>query len=370
MEKGFIGNNRIMSFDLLKLFAIFLVIWGHVVQWLLSSESSVNSVYRVLNSFHVALFMMISGYFAASSMKLTVVGFVIKKFKQLIYPCFVWGLLTLIIIYLLAFVDNKIVLSDYGIIQFFVDLYWYSDFWFLKSCFICYCLLFAGSHLRLRNRYWIILTLIISQLVPPFQVPFMYPCFVVGFVMKGSHSFRMMIRRNSFLIIGCFLFMLLFWDKTAWCHSRGLSVDLFRSGLLNILDVFFYRLYRLLIGIFGALAFCSLAINISNEKIQHSYVCKISCWGGYTLEIYILQAMILERFLSHIIRFDYMNIFLFNYVVSPIIAAIMSFVCILFIWLLIKSRSMMIFLFGREIIRLSQDSYSCTTLHDKAPQPQ
>lgn len=369
MEKGFIGNNRIMSFDLLKLFAIFLVIWGHVVQWFLSSESSVNSVYRVLNSFHVALFMMISGYFAASSMKLTVVGFVIKKFKQLIYPCFVWGLLTLIIVYLLAFVDNKIVLSDYDIIQFFVDLYWYSDFWFLKSCFICYCLLFVGSHLRLRKRYWIILTLIISQLVPPFQVSFMYPCFVIGFVIKESHPFRMVIQRNSFLIFVCFLLMLLFWNKTAWCHSHGLPEDFFRSGLLSILDVFFYRLYRLLIGIFGAFAFCSLAINISNDKIQQSNVCKISYWGGYTLEIYILQAIIIERFLSHYIKFDYMNIFLFNYVVSPIIAIIISFVCIMFIWLLIKSRSMMIFLFGREITHLPQGSCSCTTLHDKAPQP-
>ena len=370
MKKGIIDNNRIMSFDLLKLFAIFLVIWGHVIQWFLSSESGDNSVYRVLNSFHVALFMMISGYFAASSMKLTVVGFVIKKFKQLIYPCFVWGLLTLIIVYLLAFVENKIVLSDYGIIQFFVDLYWYSDFWFLKSCFICYCLLFVGSHLRLRNRYWMILTLITSQLIVPFFVSFMYPCFVIGFVIKGCHFFRMMIQRNSFLLFGCFLFMLLFWNKTAWCHSHGLSVDLFRSGLLNIWDVLFYRLYRLLIGVSGALAFCSLAINVSNEKIQHSYVCKICCWGGYTLEIYIIQAIILERLLSHYIRFDYMNIFLFNYVVSPFFAVIISFVCIMFIWLLIKSRSMMKFLFGREVTHLPQGSHSCTTLHDKAPQPQ
>ena len=182
------NRSRIKSFDLLKLFAIYLVIWGHCVMWFLSSESSENVVYRVVYSFHVSLFMMISGFFAVSSTKLVPMKFLIKKFKQLIYPCFVWGFLYLIFFYLTSL--NQKGFFDFNIKHFLEDLYWFSDFWFLKSCFICYCLLYAGSHMGLKTTYWIILTLLFSQFISPFLFSFMYPCFILGYLIKESMTFN------------------------------------------------------------------------------------------------------------------------------------------------------------------------------------
>lgn len=72
-------KQRLLSFDLMKLFAIFFVIWGHCILWFLSSDSSENVISRVLNSFHVSLFMMISGFFSASSMQLKMFDFFVKK---------------------------------------------------------------------------------------------------------------------------------------------------------------------------------------------------------------------------------------------------------------------------------------------------
>lgn len=340
-----VNKIRIKSFDLLKIFAIYLVIWGHCVMWFLSSESSENMVFRVVNSFHVSLFMMISGYFAISSTRLVPMKFLIKKLKQLIYPCFVWGLLYLIFFYFISLYQNGF--FDFNIKQLLEDLYWFSDFWFLKSCFVCYCLLYTGSHLGLKTTYWILLTLLVSQFISSFFVSFMYPCFILGYLIKESQSLRIIIKRHTFLICFCFFVMLLFWNKVAWDNSHGISIDILHSGFLNILSIAFFRLYRLIIGIIGALSFFALAIHIPNNKIHSNLLCNVVYWGGYTLEIYILQCLILERILSHYINYDDMNIYMFNIVISPILSLLILILCILIIRFILKSNKLMTILFGR-----------------------
>lgn len=349
MEEVVSKKHRIMSFDLLKLFAMYLVIWGHCIMWLLSSESSDNMVFRILNAFHVSLFMMISGYFAVSSIKLPPIKFFNKKFRQLIYPCFVWGLLILLFVYYLLYRNSSCLddINGFSIKQLLVDLYWYSDFWFLKSCFICYCLLYLGSHLGLKTIYWILLTLLVSQFISPFFVSFMYPSFILGYVMKEFQSYRLFIKQKALLIFSIFIFMLFFWDKAAWENSHGISLEVFYSGFPNILSVAFSRLYRLVLGIFGALSFFSLAMYIPNERMQSKFLCRVVYWGGYTLEIYILQSVILEKTISHYFKFDDMNIQLFNYFVSPLIAVVILLACIIIVRLLLKSNSLMTILFGR-----------------------
>lgn len=52
-------SKRQLSFDALKLITIFLVIWGHCVQHLLSSDYYEDTVYVVIYSFHMPLFFFI-----------------------------------------------------------------------------------------------------------------------------------------------------------------------------------------------------------------------------------------------------------------------------------------------------------------------
>lgn len=73
------GAYRLLSFDYLKFFAIFLVVWGHCIEQLCSADSIEDSAYRFIYSFHMPLFMMISGYFSVSSLNLSVKSFVKKN---------------------------------------------------------------------------------------------------------------------------------------------------------------------------------------------------------------------------------------------------------------------------------------------------
>lgn len=63
------GRMRMQSMDLLKFLAIFLVLWGHAEQYLLSCDYAERAVYRHIYSFHMPLFMMISGFFFAMTIK-------------------------------------------------------------------------------------------------------------------------------------------------------------------------------------------------------------------------------------------------------------------------------------------------------------
>lgn len=64
MEK----QARIKYWDLLKGIAIFLVVWGHTIQY--GGSGSIffdNKAFIFIYSFHMPLFLLISGYFLAKS---------------------------------------------------------------------------------------------------------------------------------------------------------------------------------------------------------------------------------------------------------------------------------------------------------------
>lgn len=57
-------GRRIVAFDIIKLIAIYLVIVGHCTQHLLSSFEYEEPVYLFIYSFHMPLFMFLSGFFS------------------------------------------------------------------------------------------------------------------------------------------------------------------------------------------------------------------------------------------------------------------------------------------------------------------
>ena len=59
-------NERLLFADLLKVLAIYLVLWGHCVQQFFTTSPLENDVYVYIYSFHMPLFMVLSGYFSIS----------------------------------------------------------------------------------------------------------------------------------------------------------------------------------------------------------------------------------------------------------------------------------------------------------------
>lgn len=79
--------------DQLKGFSIFLVVYGHCIQYLgLSGTFWNNRIFQIIYSFHMSLFMMISGYlFYPFAKKYGFRKGIARKVKTILCPCLVWG---------------------------------------------------------------------------------------------------------------------------------------------------------------------------------------------------------------------------------------------------------------------------------------
>lgn len=88
------GNNRKIYLDILKAIAIILVISGHVVQQF-DSQYNINPIFIFIYSFHMPLFMLISGYLSFNKIDQIcnisgVFNLILNRFFQLIIPFIVW----------------------------------------------------------------------------------------------------------------------------------------------------------------------------------------------------------------------------------------------------------------------------------------
>ena len=331
-------RTRLPYFDVLKLFAIFLVLWGHCIQYFLSSQYSDEPVYRYIYSFHMPLFMMISGYFSASSMKLRFTELITKKSRQLLLPCVSWAIIFTIIA---STRTNSLSINT------FTSSLIYG-FWFLKSCFICYIIAYCGYNCKLRKPIWIVITLFISQLIPYYQVPLMFPAFLIGLELKSSAKFTRTIQHFYFIPIVLFIVLLCFWDETFW-QKPSLRTALTNMDIYSIAEFSYKHLYRIIIGITGGLTFIVLFQKTFGLNIKSKLLQTCSSWGQYTLGIYILQSFILETFLARYLNFDNLNFFLFNFIVSPLISVIILIICVYIIKLIYKSRIGAFLLFGKPL---------------------
>lgn len=89
--------TRIKYIDYIRSFAIMLVVMGHVIQYILHPESYMtNSIWQFIYSFHMPLFMVLSGYTIGilNNKNASIFSIIRKRAQQLLVPFFIWALLT------------------------------------------------------------------------------------------------------------------------------------------------------------------------------------------------------------------------------------------------------------------------------------
>ncbi|WP_298073482.1 acyltransferase family protein [uncultured Bacteroides sp.] len=306
---------RIKWLDALKLFAIFLVLWGHAVQHLLSSEYWDEPVYRIIYSFHMPLFMTISGFFGAklSSIPFTIVLF--RKFRQLLLPAISFGLIYCIIVTCAGNLGG-------GGIWFFIH-----SFWFLKSLFLCSITYCIASKVPKYTLFAVVLSLIVSQVIPFCAFDRMYPCFIFGVALyKYFDYFQKNIRVMLAVSASIFIVMLVKFDAS---FLKGFNSDAIKSfDLMEIGRYLYVRYYRILMGFAGSMTFIALFYSLSrwipNSKLGDT-LCK---YGKYTLGIYILQTFFLEMILRDNLSCDGLSFCIFNFIVAPLISSCVLIICL------------------------------------------
>ena len=114
-------------------------------------------------------------------------------------------------------------------------------------------------------------------------------------------------------------------------------------------------IYRMITGISGSIFFLALFNKIyykGNAIFKY-----LAGYRKYTLEIYILQAVvirvvktIIETVLIQVIDFPNINMWLYSLIITPVIAAFVFVFCIIIIKIIQKSRIGNLILFGIKIM--------------------
>lgn len=333
-------QSRNITFDIIKFFAIFCVVWGHCIQHLLSSEYWEEPIYRYLYSFHMPLFMMVAGFFAANINKnKTFWSSLTTKFRQLIIPL----LSSCVIICILDIYANQ---GGY-----FYHLY--KSLWFLKSLFLCNVLYLAATTIvdsSMNKRILLILlSLILSNYIRVFLIPQMYPCFIVGVLLRFNYDYFKRNTKIINIISGMlFLILLLFWDERFWSQpGTGLISKIW--GEDYVVSPYIITLIRYSVGVLGSIFFISLFHILSSSFERSSIGLFISYCGQFTLGIYIFQTFILEIVLANLLKFDSFNWMITNFIVFPILSIVIILSIIWIVRYIGRNKYISFLLLGKSI---------------------
>lgn len=328
-------SERIISLDVLKCFAIFLVCWAHGIQHLTTADCVENPLYRWIYSFHMPLFMMVSGYFSVKSMKSSFWPFVGKKLKQIALPGFMWPWIYMLIG--VAAWGGSIHLLNKNFTE-------YIPFWFLWSLLICNLLAYIGG----KFKYGRIVTLVISQGIQFANVIYMYPAFVLGQIVAENKDIVKSNLKKILLISALVYFVsLLFWSANDWHLFSQVQERISSDGYVSA-GLFYVgkTVYKLLVNLSGALFFFSL-FTMAEPIWKNGVVRFLGFIGKYTLIIYILQSFIIEMQLPKYLNLDCLSWPNFNLVVTPAISIGVVLFSVAVAALVDKNRYTRLLLLGR-----------------------
>lgn len=317
-----IMGKRVLYIDILKLFTIFLVLWGHAIMHF-QPDYEQSVIFQVIYAFHMPLFMMLSGYFAQSSMTLDFKTFFPKKIRQLLLPCLSWGIICWLFI-TSGLIEGRFHLEWKGLFTGWLGLI--DNFWFLKSCFICYTLSWLCWQCGKYKLYAMGTVWMLCTLQGRFHLAMMFPSFLLGMALRHNASIEEKLTQYRYW--GYIIFLTLF--------------------IIGVVFPF-VRIYpfKLALGALGAIT-CFMFFKMTIGKYKPTPMLeKLAEMGGATLGIYVIQAILLEVIMPHYVSFKDMPMSIIV-VLMLVISLVMLTICVVIINLLNRSNLLGFLMFGRE----------------------
>lgn len=315
--------NRIMAWDFLKCVAMILVIWGHLVQYISGHNYYDNPLYCWIYSFHMPLFMAISGLFATSGFyKNSFTSYFISKTKFILLPTLIWCAIDYL-------VSLPMIGGPFQFTRFLHAIV--HDLWFLKALFIN-CILGYIAFRVFKNRlYGIIFTLILSTLIITYSVNVMYICFLFGIYIR--HNLEK-IKRNLHLILiisGSVFFvssLLVSFIPDLWIvRTSSITIAINKFDLGSIFKILGSRYLTMIIGLVGSLFFIITSYDYFLKNHLPIWTKEIAKVGKYTFGIYTIQFCIVETILPLYIELPQMSSSAFwfvNLLIFPAISIVLT----------------------------------------------
>lgn len=342
-------KKRSPYLDIIKAILILLVIIGHSIQYGSGStylEKQLffnNYLFKFIYSFHMPLFIMISGYLSYNSLnKNSLKETFISKFKSLIIPLFFWSII--------PFIINLEFYSIIESLKLFIAVF-STNLWFLWSLFYINILVKLINKYFKDNIFIYILSFLITFILPNTFVikyfniqfslySFLYFYFLIGYFYK---KYNLEDKLNKLfniktLIINTIIFILLLipFSTNDYIYISGINI-------IGNYKQLFIDLYRYLLGLLGSIELL-LLIKLLLPKIKDNLKDKLLYLGKNTLGIYIISSII-HPYLLPIITKGLANI---NYLFIFIESIIILIISIIIIELIKKNKFLSKYLLGEK----------------------
>lgn len=315
-------------YDIIKGFAIWLVVLGHCWQTFCSDwEDTILA--KIIIMFHMPLFIAVSGYFFLPSVsKYSLKDNIKRKFLRLYLPSFSWGLVSVII-----FLSYKLISNKEHEMLYFINLL-FTGMWFLTALFLISIIGIFIQNYYSKYKYWAwSIVYIVINFLPSYatfnQLKYLIPYFVLA-MYYSKYDWK---QCPLWLFgISLFIFILLL-------NIYTFDYSLYKMGGQNVLTFEYYwkSLIRFLSGMTGII--CSLYICkwIYQLKRMNYWLIYI---GTLTLPIYVLHQYFL--FIQKISSYQTSNI-IFSLLLSIIIILLS-----IFSYKILSNRYIRIFFFGEN----------------------
>lgn len=282
--------KRIAYIDFLKAFAIATVLLGHSVEQLSGDAFWDHPIWAFLYSFHMPLFMFVSGLFFKSALRKGYREVLGGKLVQLGVPsvsAFLvgWAIMT---------ITGTTAIADLCEASFAGFM---NSVWFLKCLLLCIAIMWPAVKLLRHDVLAAGVASAVVLLVPggeTVNLNFMLPCFCLGFLCGNREETLVRHRRAlGVLAAAVFLALLPFWGGRLTVYmvpTRVLSFSPLAFDFPNLgLSV-----YRLAIGFAGSLAFYLMAPAVHRLVAGGKFDAFCTAVGSATLGIYVVQTFLLE----------------------------------------------------------------------------
>ena len=305
---------RNAKIDELRGFAITLVVLGHCIQYgsgydyLLSESYWDNWIFRVIYSFHMPLFALVSGYLIYGQLQrqLSFLRYIVKQLKSLVLPIFCWTLLSFLATSVLGRPIGVQLLTNF-LGRFFTNL------WFLWAVFYASIFLAIVHYLFKDNYIPVIIALPLLLLIPNDWNLSVYvwtaPFFFIGYfwnIMKKNLDTLINVNAGLcfwggvlviFVTIFCLLF--LFSRITGSPYTNGMQVNVLSDkATVQLIN----SLYYWIIGIVGCLPLLIFTFRIIDRGVIAFQKLGITTLGIYAFSSLLNDSIVYltSNFSSHL----------------------------------------------------------------------
>lgn len=278
--------------DVIKGVAILLVLVGHAIQFASGVEYQRagafydNVLFKVIYSFHMPLFMVLSGYLFYHTVSRKSLGTIVwSKVRTLVIPIFSFAF----IVWILRFNPQYSIIDQ---VRNYLSVT-RSTLWFLWTLFYSSMGVLIGNKL-FKDNVVVWLVLIFASFLTPDKwfsemYKFTFPCFLFGYY-AHKHDWVTVLKNNIrwILPVGLIVFIvcLLFYGVDTFVYMSGSCI--WSEGTIS-LRLLWLDVFRTFVGILGSTLFVAFTLLIPRAQLKGTVPKVLAHIGVCSMGIYCFQ---------------------------------------------------------------------------------